>query len=178
MRADREFGSFRYEAIPAILAGAAVAGTAVSAYSSYASGQQASKAAAYNAQTADLQAQQARDAAKIDAENQQEAARRVQGQTRARIAASGVEQSEGSPLLTIMDNARQAEIEKQRILYGGELRATGLQNQATLSRYQGGQAATAGFYGAGINLLSGISSAGLQYYRGGKSARSLGWDGS
>lgn len=146
---------------------AAVASTAITAYSVYAQGQQQSQANETNARIAEIQAQQARDAARIDAENQALAAKRAQATVRARAAASGIEPSVGSPLLTIMDNARQAELEKQRILHGGELRATGLLSGANVSRSQGAAAASAGRIGAGINLLSGVSGIANQYRKSG-----------
>lgn len=146
------------------LAAVALVGTAASAYATYSSGQAQAEASDHNARLADMQAQQARDAAKIDAENQAEIAKRAQAGVRARIAASGVEMGEGSPLLVLMDNARQASLENQRILYGGELRAQGLEANAALSRYSAGRYREAGGFGAGINLLSGIGKTGSQYF--------------
>ena len=148
-----------------IAAAAAVAGTAVSTYGAISSGQAQSAAANYNAQEAAIQAQQARDAAKVDAQNQEIVANRAQATTRARAAGSGIDPSYGSPLLTVMDNARQASMEHSRILYGGEVRAAGLESGAALDRFQGSQYARAGYLGAGINLLSGIARVGSQYTR-------------
>lgn len=146
-------------------AAAAVVGAGVASYSAYAQGQAQGDAAKFNAQSAELQAQQARDAAKIDADNQALAANRAQAGVRARAAASGVDPGYGSPLLVMMDNARQSEMERQRILYGGEVRAAGFQSGASLSRFQGGAAENAGNIGAGVNLLSGIARVGSQYSR-------------
>ena len=154
-----------YESLAYIAAAAAVLGTATAAYATYQSGQDKEAAARYNAQVSEQEAQQARDAAKVEASNQAEAARRAQATVRARIAGSGVEMAEGSPLLVLMDNARQASIENQRILYGGEVQATGRLQNAALQRFQGSRAAAAGSLGAGVNLLSGIGSAGSEYYR-------------
>jgi len=148
-----------------VAAAAAIVGTAVSAYGAYASGQAQKKAADYNAASDEIQAQQARDAAKIDAGNQALAARRAEAGVRARAAASGIDPGFGSPLLVMMDNARQAKLENERILYGGEIRAAGYQSGANLSRFQGRAAESAGNIGAGVNLLSGIARVGSQYSR-------------
>lgn len=155
----------RRDPFTAVAAGAAVVGTAISAYSMYSAGQAQSEAANYNAKASEIQAQQALDAAKIDASNQKLAADRAQAGVRARVAGSGIDPGYGSPLLTVMDNARQAETEHARILYGGEVKAAGLRSGAALSRFQGDQYARAGSIGAGINLFSGIANVGSQYTR-------------
>jgi hypothetical protein len=152
-----------------ILAVAALAASATGAYATYAQGQNASAAARYNAQVAEIEAQQNRDAAKVQAENQAEAARRVIAGNRARIGGSGIQMNEGSPLLSLMDNAYQESLEQSRIKYAGEIGATGRESTATLLRFQGGNAATAGAIGAGVNLLSGVANTAGRYY--GRSSR-------
>jgi hypothetical protein len=149
----------------ALLVAAAVA-AAGTAYSIYASGQAQQAAGEYNADVAEQQAQAARASAAVDEEAAREKARRIQAAARAAYGASGVSQEEGSPLLVLMDNAAQAELEAQRIRYAGELAATGYGNQATLARTQGAQAAQAGQIGAGISLLSSGASIGYRAYYG------------
>jgi hypothetical protein len=152
-----------------IMLAAAIASTATAAYATYASGQQQEAAAKYNAQQAEIEAQQNRDAAKVQAQNAAEVQRRQIAENRARIGGSGIEMNEGSPLLVLMDNAYQASLEQSRITYAGEIGATGRQSAANLLRFQGGNAATAGAVGAGINLLSGTANAAGRYY--GRSTR-------
>ncbi len=147
----------------ALLIGAAVA-AAGTAYSVYAAGQAQQQAAGYNADVAENQAQAARNAAAVDEEASREKARRIQAAARATYGASGASQEEGSPLLVLMDNARQSELEVQRIRYSGELAARGYQNEANRVRYEGAQAAQAGTIGAGISLLSSGASIGTRAY--------------
>ena len=142
---------------------AMVLATAVSAYSSYESGQQQKKASEYNASVAEWQAGEARKAAELKASDyQKEAALRL-SRMRASYGASGVETTEGTPLLVLMESAKEAETDRQRILYGGEVSSWGLLSQATLDRYAGKGAARAGTLGAGASLLSGASSAASIY---------------
>jgi hypothetical protein len=134
-----------------------------SAYGTYAAGEAQGKAADYNQQSADMQAQQARDAAAIAEEEARERNARLQGMARARASASGVVTSEGSPLLVLMDNAAQAELEAQRIRYGGEVRAAGLESESRLQGAYGANARTAGAIGTGVSLLSSASNIGQRY---------------
>lgn len=144
---------------------AGVVAAAGSAYASYAAGQAGQEAGKYNAAVAERQAEEAKAQAKINAENQARASQREQATVRARAADAGVNPSYGSPLLTLMDNARLSELENQRLLYGGDVRAGALKAGAGLALYQGQTAAKAGAVGAGINLLSGVASTGYNYYR-------------
>jgi hypothetical protein len=156
-------GARHYESLAYVAAAAAIAGAAISAYGAYSAGQARQEAGRYDAAVAERQAQEARDAARVDAENQARVTQREQATRRARAADSGVEPSYGSPLLGLMEDARLAELDQQRILYGGELRGSGFEANARLQRYQGAQAGRAGTLGAGINLLSGVSSAARGY---------------
>ncbi len=149
--------------VEGVLIAAAVASAATAAYASYESGQQAQKAARYNSQVADIEAQQAKDAAAIQESNYREETRHRQAAARAARGATGVT-TEGSPLLVLMDSAQQAELEAQRIKYGGEVAATGYQSQAAYQRYAGRQAAQAGAYGAGVSLLGSAASGAKAYY--------------
>lgn len=147
----------------ALLIAAAVA-AAGSAYGVYASGQAQGAAADFNAQVAQQQAQAARDAAAVEEEQTRERNRRIQATARARAAASGVVPSEGSPLLILMDNAAQAELEAQRARFGGELTAAGFRGQAAQQQFAARQARTAGGIGAGISLLSSGASIGTRAF--------------
>jgi hypothetical protein len=147
-------------AIAIAIAAAAAAGTAAT---TIVAAEQQSKAATYNAQVADLQAQQAQDAAKLEEEAFRDRAKRIQAQNRAEIGASGVS-FEGSPLLVLMENASMAEYEAQRIKYSGGARAAGFQSEAALQRFGASQAKTAGLVGAGTSLLSSSGSIAGAYY--------------
>ena len=152
-------------AIAAIVgAAAAVAGTGVAVYSAYQQGQQAQAAGKYNARVAQNQALAAQQAAALRAEQVRERARRIESINVTRAASGGIVPTAGSPLFVMADNAMQAELEAQRVQYGGELEATGFESQARLARYGAGRASEAGMYRAGSTLLSGAVQ-GAQIYR-------------
>jgi hypothetical protein len=74
------------------------------------------------------------------------------------LGASGVEPSEGSPLLVSEDFAGETEYQALRIRSGGELAATRLEQSARLSALAGRNARTAGFARGGSLLLQGAGS--------------------
>ena len=152
-------------AVAAVGAVIALIGIAVSTYAQYEQGQTTEKFAKYNAKVAENQAAGERMRAAVAAGQQREAHRRVIANQRAQYGASGVDVASGSPLLVIADSAKQAELDAQIILSGGEARAGGFQAQAALDRFQGRAASTAGYFNAGSTLLSGSSRA-YQQYRG------------
>lgn len=150
-------------AVVYIAIAATVASAAASAYASYQSGKSQQAAADFNAEMAARQAKQAQDVAKIKEENYREEVARRMAKIRADYAAAGVT-TEGTPLLVMMDSARQAERDAQRIRYGGEIESFAYQGEAGLQRMTGKQAYQAGLIGAGVSLLSGASRIGGMYY--------------
>src|SRR3990167_5430894 len=110
----------------AVIAGAIAAlVTIVSAYAAYQSGQQQAKALDYQAKVARNQATAAQQAAQVAAENARERNRRVLASQRARIGASGVIGSEGSPLLVQLESAEQAALGEATIPDGGPVHDDG-----------------------------------------------------
>lgn len=138
------------EALPFIQAAAAV----FSAVGALSSGNAASSAAEYNARLAERNAQISRDQAAADAEQQQRHARLVIGTARAGYGASGIT-LEGSPLDVLAMSASNAELDRQSILYRGELRGMGYDSEAALDRQRASTANTQGFFGAASALLTG-----------------------
>ena len=136
-----------------------------SAYASYQSGRAQQDAANFNSAMANQQAKQARDVAKIKEENYREQVRRHMATMRAQYSASGVTM-EGTPLMVMMDSAREAERDAQRIRYGGELESWAYEGESGLQKMIGKQAYKAGMVGAGTSLLSGASRAYGMYYGG------------
>lgn len=132
-------------ALPWIAAGF----TAVSAIQQ---GQAAKKTGQYNAAVATRNAGIARDQAGADAAAQQRLAVQKIGAARAGYAASGVT-AEGSPLDVLSMSAANAELDKQNILYKGELRAMGYKESGALDLARGKAAATKGFVNAGAALF-------------------------
>jgi hypothetical protein len=136
-----------------------------SAYSSYESGRAQRQAAKQSASLAERDAANQRAASQIRAENYQEEARRKMATMRARYAGSGVTM-EGTPLLTLMESAREREKDLQRIRWGGEAQASTYEGEAGLRRMMGEQSYKQGIMGAGTSLLSGASKIGSMYYTG------------
>ena len=121
------------------------------------SGKAQQQMAEYNAAVAENTAAQERQAAKIEQEAHSERLRKLLSSQRARAGAGGVAVDTGSPLSTAAEDAELGELDRLRIGYGGEVKATRAYSQAALDRLQGRQARTAGYYGAGSTLLTGAS---------------------
>lgn len=116
--------------------------------------QAAKKEANYNAAISERNAGIARDQAAADAEAQGRFARQKIGAARAAYGASGVTQ-EGSPIDVLAMSAANAELDRQNILYKGELRATGYQDTANLDRMRGSSAVKRGYGEAASSILTG-----------------------
>ena len=135
---------------------AAIGGLA-SAVGAIQQGQAASAAASANAQIAQRNATLARATAAQDAAAQDRQNRQRLGAIAANIGASGVAAA-GTPIDILAESARQGELDKQTILFRGELRALGFQDNAALERNRGANARRTGFFRAGSALLSAGSS--------------------
>ena len=130
------------------------AGTALSVFGQLQSGKASKQAAEFNEkinrQNAELAQVEARDNARIvDRQNYL-----LRGSIVAAQGASGGTQS-GSVLDVIADAAAQGELEKQMIIYRGQLKARGYTNTADLDQMSGDAAQTGSYLRAGAELLSG-----------------------
>ena len=133
---------------------APIAAAAVQAVGSIASGisqqNEARRQAAYANANADLaEAQGASEAQAI-----REKARRLAGQNRAAIGASGVDIS-GSFLDALSDSDINAELDAQTALWNRKIEATNGRGQAKASSAAGSSALVGGFFGAGSAAISG-----------------------
>lgn len=86
----------------------------------------------------------------------QQAAMRI-GAARAGYAKGGVRLDEGSPLTVLEDSARNAELDRQTILYQGRIQAQGYTDQAAIDKYKGNAGAIEGYIGGASSLLKGGS---------------------
>lgn len=165
----RKVAGTKYEApvVAFVAANIGTIATVVSVAGSLMQASQQKKAADYNAQMAQQQSVAAQQQAAAQADTQRRRAQRQIGSMEASYAASGLS-LEGSPLEVLEQSARDAELDRQNILYGGSLRSTGYQNTASLESAKGQNAMTSGFLRAGSTLLSGMSSS----YTGTSNARS------
>lgn len=141
-------------ALPFIAVAMMAVGTVMSAANQAQQANDAKKAADFNALIAERNAGIARQQAAQDAMLQQQDAARHIGAARAAYGASGVA-VEGSPLDVLEASAASAELDRQTILYKGELRAMGYTDDATISRTQGAAAYRSGMMGAASTLLVG-----------------------
>lgn len=136
---------------------ASVVATVASTAGAVVASQRAAKAEEYNAKVAEVQGTQAQMAAAAEAEDRRRRARYLLG-TRLAEAGAGNVALEGSPLLTMVDEGVQEDLEARRILYKGYLEASGMRSASALARYQADSTRTAGYIGAGTSLLRGASS--------------------
>lgn len=145
--------------LTAVMSFAKMAGTVMSVVGALNQGQQASDAANYNAAVANNNAIAARQQAESNAAAQQRKARINQGAMVAAYGASGVG-TEGSPMDILEQSASMAELDRQNILYGGELKAGGYQATAGLELMRAENAQKGGMFNAASALLSGASKMG------------------
>jgi hypothetical protein len=138
---------------------AAIAGAAISAYSAVQGAKERQAAFKYNRDVATNQAQAARDAAGVAAQIRENEIRRILGAQSARLGASGIVPTEGSPLLVQMESAQQGALDLARIRYAGETQATSFTSQGILQGFYGSMARRAGNLQAGASIIGGIGSA-------------------
>lgn len=159
-------------AAPFIVAG-------LSAYSAYSQGQaqaqaaeQQAAAARRNEQLLQQQARVAREQAGAEEEAQRKQARALLATQRAAMAQAGIGAG-GTVGLLAEDSALQAELDALNIRYGGELRASGLLNEAQnagleskILKKNASQARKSAIIGAGTSMLSSYS--GGMFSKGGR----------
>lgn len=147
------------EELAAVAAVAAVAAAGVTAYSAVQQGKAASDAANYNAKLAAQNAAIAQQQAQSQATQQQAQARAKIGAAEAAYGASGVDAGSGSPLDVLSSSAQQSEFGRQTILYNGNLKALGYNDQTQLDNAAAGNALAQGDLKAGSAVLTGAAGA-------------------
>lgn len=135
--------------------GLMIAGSVMSAVGSLQQGQAAKSASNYNAQIATQNAAIARQSAADKARQADRDTYLRLGSIRAAQGAAGGEGGEGSVLDILGDVAAQSELERQHVIYQGELRARGFSNDASLETFSGEAKQTGSYWKAGSELLSG-----------------------
>lgn len=143
----------------------ALAGTAIATYGAVKQGQAASQAA-------DFQASQAKQNAVISTQQAGEDERAFRVFSRQQLGAisegygaSGVS-NEGSAQDVLESGAQQSELDALKIRYGGQLKAKGYQNTATLSEAESRSASAGGYLSAAGTLASGTAKAGYNFSGG------------
>ena len=146
-------------AIVGIVGAIASAGTAVYA------GEQQRKQQSYNADAMEEQARAERMKADYEASILKRNAEKMRARMRLNYLASGVDISEGTAMMAMAEDAKQAEMDFQAIRYGGNVAAIRAKQEARMARYQGASAARAGYINAGSSLLTGAGQAAQTYAR-------------
>lgn len=141
-------------ALPSLGTLATIGGTIVSAFSAQQQGAAAQQNAQLQAELFRREAEQRRQGSEADAEAFRKRQNRLLGTFRARQGASGVTM-EGTPLMVEEDIASEAELQRLRILHGGQADESRLLTQAALQQGAGAQLRRQGNLRAGSLLLKG-----------------------
>lgn len=135
---------------------------------------QAAGLADSQASVTDQQAARERELAAASAGDFARSQRATAAQARAAMGASGVRGDTGSPVLAFGDFAAETELQRLRILSGGESTARRLEQQAGFQRFEaagmrkaGKNAQRQGLFRAGASLLSGLGSGGGGFFASG-----------
>jgi hypothetical protein len=134
---------------------AGVGGSVLSAGGSLFKGQATKQAADYNAAVDNQRAAEEVDQSKAQTQDYIRKGSDVESSAVASQGATGVTGS-GSPLMVDENTVRQVALGAARTLQGGQLRASRLQDDATLQRMKGDNAVTASYLDAGSSLLTGV----------------------
>lgn len=133
-----------------------IGGTLISAMGAIKQGQAASAAATFNAKKAQYQAKGEIAAASESAKRQRRLARKREGQLVVR----------GAGVDLLEDQAMEEALEIATIKHGGQVRAQGFSNTASLNLLRAGTASKEGMFGAGAILLQGGAKARRSYRAG------------
>lgn len=128
-----------------------IAGVGLSAVGQLKAGRDQAAAFDYNARITEKKTNQA------EFDSRQRLKRLISSQ-RALYAKAGVDLASGSPLLVLAETAAEGEREALSIRSGGR-------SDADLQRIYGRQAGSAGIIGAGSTLLTGLGTAGTNFFR-------------
>lgn len=140
---------------------ATVAAAGASAYVQYETSQAQAAELRNEAKNEELQGEQAANAARAAEEQSRNRTRRILAQQRALVSGSGLGEGEaGSALAVLMDSQEQASLEALTLRHQGEVAQYGRGLTATALRNRAADVTTAGYWGAGTTLLTGLASAG------------------
>ncbi len=151
------------QALPFIAMGATAGGGLMSAIGQIRQGQAAAKIAEANAQLSTQDAERRQEAAKVDSLKLSREMQRTVGRQVALYGAAGVDIGSGSPLDVIGRTVEE---------YATDIGFTGIRAdqetrrgeiEAKILRYQGSQARSAGYWGAGSTILTSFGKAVSMY---------------
>lgn len=146
-------------AIAVIGAGVGVYGSIQSANAEQAAGQAQASADQYNAEVAQQNAIAAQQQAEQNATIQQAQAKQKLGSIVAAYGSAGIDSGSGSALDVLSNSASNAEVDRQTILYKGQLQANGYTDEASLDSASAINAVNTANAKASATLISGAGSA-------------------
>lgn len=130
----------------------ALVGAGVSVTGALQSGRNAETLGNYNAQIDEQNAVVARQQAAVDEMRQRRMGRKRTGAIRAAVGASGIQMA-GSAMDALADSIMEEELDAATIKYQGELKARGLRQSATGSRFEGQAAKQLSYANAASKVL-------------------------
>lgn len=141
------------------MAAAAAAGPIMQGYGNYLSGQAQSEAYDYQAQVAENNVQVAKQQGAYDASRMMVMASKKIGSQEAGFAASGVSLQSGSAMAVLASSAATAELDRQNILHGADIKAVNFANQASIDRIAAKNTKSASLLGLAAGGIGGAGSA-------------------
>lgn len=144
-------------ALPAIAVALTAVGAGVGTYAAVQQGNAAKAAGRNQQEAANASAKAANDAAALEAGQIRRKNLLRLGAQRASAAKSGIliDDSAGD---VITDSAIQGELEALSAVYSGAATSSAHQRRGALARYEGNQAASAAYIGAGSTVIGGLGS--------------------
>lgn len=130
-------------------------GMGFSAFGALVQGQQTANQLNYDADVQTNNANLALSSAAANAQKQSMAATRMLGSMSTGFAANGVSQTSGSVQAAMGSNAANAELDRQNILFGGQVKAVNYQNQASLDQLGASNAIKASYFNALSSVIGG-----------------------
>lgn len=141
----------------------AIVGAAVSAYGIYQSGQAQKEASEYNAKLAENEALAKEQQIRSETERMRKEKEKATAAQRASYAKSGAVITEGTPLLTMAEEAGLMELDILQMQRSGKMGVESSLSQASMSRFEGAAAARSATSQAAGTLLSGAGDAYTTY---------------
>lgn len=132
---------------------------AIAAYAQYKQSEHEADMMEAQADYQDWEASLAESQSIRDADRHRKNVRRLIGRQTAKLAASGVDISSGSPLTLMAETAYEGEMDAQDILYQGKISKTAKEYGAKLSRFRASGTRIAGRWAAMGTLASGTAKA-------------------
>ncbi len=139
--------------------GAVLIATAVTAYGQHQAGQAAKATSKYNAKLAENEAIAKEQQAHIESQQMRQDQKRLAASQRAGFAKGGAVITTGTPLLLMAEQAGIAELDILNQQRNRAMEATSLRSEASLSKFQGSQAARAANIQTGATVIGGAAKA-------------------